>query len=83
MPGTDGDCALRLSDQDGRVGGHYARVWLRESSFMLHHLGGRLTTMVRDNPLKWAVLEDGDVIVTGPHRLRFEYISQSFAGSRS
>lgn len=75
--GTDGDCTLRLSDPDGRVGGHHARVWLREDSFMLHHLSGRLTTMVGDKPLKWAVLEDGDVIVIGPHRLRFESTPRS------
>ncbi|MGD0765995.1 MAG: VWA domain-containing protein [Dehalococcoidia bacterium] len=79
--GTDPDCTLRLSNPDGQVAGHHARVWLREGSFMLHHLGGRLTTMVGDKPLKWAVLEDGDEIVIGPHRIRFEYGLPS-AGAR-
>jgi len=42
---------------------------------MLHHLaGGRYATHVGENSLKWAVLEDGDEIVIGPHRLRFEAV---------
>jgi VWFA-related protein len=71
--GSDADCMLSLADPDGRVAGHHARIWLREGHFMLHHLaGGRYATVVGENPLKWAVLEDGDEIVIGPHRLRFE-----------
>ena len=70
--GSDADCALRLSDAGGQVGGHHARVWLREGSFMLHHLDKRLTTRVGEREIDWAVLEPGDEIVIGPHRLRFE-----------
>jgi VWFA-related protein len=70
--GGDSDCTLRLADPDGRVAGHHARIWLREGHFMLHHLaGGRYSTVIGDNALKWVVLEDGDEIVIGPHRLRF------------
>jgi len=70
--GSDADCALRLSDAGGQVGGRHARVWLREGSFMLHHLDRRLTTLIGERTVDWAVLEDGDEIVIGPHRLRFE-----------
>ena len=71
--GSDSDCTLRLSDPDGRVAGHHARIWLREGHFMLHHLaGGRYSTVVGGKELKWAVLEDGDEIVIGPHRVRFD-----------
>jgi len=70
--GSDADCALRLSDAGGQVGRHHARVWLREGSFMLHHLDKRLTTRVGEREIDWAVLEPGDEIVIGPHRLRFE-----------
>jgi VWFA-related protein len=71
--GSDADCTLSLADPDGRVGGHHARIWLREGHFMLHHLaGGRYSTVVAEKQLKWAVLEDSDEIVIGPHRLRFE-----------
>ena len=70
--GADADCALRLSDAGGLVGGRHARVWLREGSFMLHHLDKRLTTRVGEREVDWAVLEDGDEIVIGPHRIRFE-----------
>ena len=73
--GSDADCKLSLADPDGRVAGHHARIWLREGHFMLHHLaGGRYATVVGENSLKWAVLEDGDEIVIGPHRLRFEAV---------
>jgi VWFA-related protein len=74
--GSDADCKLSLADPDGRVAGRHARIWLREGHFMLHHLaGGRYATVVGENSLKWAVLEDGDEIVIGPHRLRFEAVS--------
>jgi VWFA-related protein len=76
--GSDADCTLSLADPDGRVAGHHVRIWLREGHFMLHHLaGGRYSTVVGENSLKWAVLEDGDEIVIGPHRLRFEAASSS------
>ena len=55
--GADADCALRLSDAGGQVGGRHARVWLREGSFMLHHLDRRLTTRVGERTVDWAVLE--------------------------
>ena len=49
---------------------------MREAHFMLHHLAGaRYATVVGERQLKWAELEDGDEIVVGPHRLRFEAIS--------
>jgi hypothetical protein len=39
----------------------------------LHHLAGdRYSTVVGEKSLRWAVLEDGDEIVIGPHRLRFD-----------
>ena len=47
--GTDADCTLSLANPDGRVGGHHARVWLREGHFMLHHLAGAgYATLVAD-----------------------------------
>lgn len=70
--GTDADCTLRLSDVGGLVGGRHARIWLREARFMLHHLDSRRITRVNDRPVTWVVLEPGDEIVIGPHRLRFE-----------
>ncbi len=72
--GADADCTLTLANPDGRVGGHHARIWLREGHFMLHHLeGARFVTLVGEKQVSWAVLEDGDEIAVGPHRLRFEH----------
>ncbi|MGA2285971.1 MAG: VWA domain-containing protein, partial [Dehalococcoidia bacterium] len=71
--GADADCTLTLANPDGRVGGHHARIWLREGHFMLHHLeGSRFVTQIGQRQVAWAVLENGDEIVLGPHRLRFE-----------
>jgi len=39
---------------------------------MLHHLDRRLATSIGERTVDWAVLELGDEIVIGPHRLRFE-----------
>jgi len=57
---------------EGPDSGRHARVWLREGRFMLHHLDRRLTTSIGERTVDWAVLEPGDEIVIGPHRLRFE-----------
>ena len=57
---------------EGPDSGRHARVWLREGSFMLHHLDKRFTTRIGERDVDWAVLEDGDEIVIGPHRIRFE-----------
>lgn len=70
--GTDSDCALRLADASGQVGGRHLRVWLREGRYMLHHLDRRRTTRIGERQVQWAVLEPGDEIVIGPYRLRFE-----------
>jgi VWFA-related protein len=76
--GADADCALTLANPDGRVGGHHARIWLREGHFMLHHLeGAAFATNVGERQVAWAVLEDGDEVVIGPHRLLFEYLPAS------
>lgn len=76
--GSDADCALRLANPDGRVGGRQARIWLREGHFMLHHLeGSRFITQVGERQVSWAVLEDRDEIVIGPHRLQFEATTRS------
>lgn len=74
--GSDADCTLRLADSMGQVGGHHARVWLREGRYMLHHLDERRTTLVGERPVRWAVLEPGDEITIGPHRLRFDLPTQ-------
>jgi VWFA-related protein len=81
--GADADCGLTLANPDGRVGGHHARIWLREEHFMLHHLeGARFVTVVGEKQVSWAVLENGDEIVVGPHRLRFEHTAAPGAPNR-
>jgi hypothetical protein len=43
---------------------------------MLHHLDRRLTTRVGERTADWAVLEPGDEIEIGPHRIRFEMMGE-------
>jgi uncharacterized protein YegL len=68
--GSAPDCTIRLSD--GKVSSHErVRIWRREGKFMLHSLSRRGRVTVGGRPVTWAVLEDGDEIEIGPHRLRF------------
>ncbi len=75
--GGGAGCILPLANPDGRVGEEHARLWLREGHFMLHHLEGpRFATYVNERQVAWAALENGDEVVIGPHRLRFERLPQ-------
>jgi uncharacterized protein YegL len=69
--GSAPDCTIRLPDgkSSSRV-----RVWRREGKFMLHSLSRRGRVAVGGRPVTWAVLEDGDEIEIGPHRLRFRLL---------
>lgn len=66
--GSAPDCTIRLPNgkSSSRV-----RIWRREGKFMLHNLSRRGRVAVGGKPVTWAVLEDGDEIEIGPHRLRF------------
>jgi hypothetical protein len=66
---------LVLADADGVVGPEEARVWVTEGRLMYHKLT-RLTTFATEGPAGgWFILQDGDEIRVGPHRLAFELLA--------
>ena len=73
--GSAPNCDLVLADADGVVGPEEARVWVTEGRLMYHKLT-RLTTFATEGPAGgWFILQDGDEIRIGPHRLVFELLA--------
>jgi VWFA-related protein len=68
--GFTGDCTIRLPDGAGHEGSRL-RVWRREGRYMLHNLSRLGRVLLAGKPASWAVLEDGDEILIGPHQLVF------------
>jgi hypothetical protein len=68
--GFTADCTICLPKGSGHEGAR-VRVWRREGRYMLHNLSrlGRVT--VAGKPATWAILEDGDEILVGNHRVVF------------
>jgi pSer/pThr/pTyr-binding forkhead associated (FHA) protein len=51
----------------------HARIWLRQQRYLLHHVGGlSRKTYVGGQEADWVVLESGDEVTIGAHRLVFE-----------
>jgi VWFA-related protein len=72
--GSSPRCDLVLESDDGSIGPEEARVWVSEGRLMYHKLT-RLTTFASDAPVGgWLVLQNGDEILVGPHRLIFEVL---------
>ena len=76
--GSAPHCDLVLVDEEGSIAPEEARVWVSEDRLMYHKLT-RLTAFASDTdgPTSgWFVLQDGDDIRVGPHRLVFELLAQ-------
>jgi hypothetical protein len=64
-------CTIVLTG-DG-IAPEHARVWYRQGRFLLHHVGGlSRKTYVSGQEADWVVLESGDEVAIGPHRLIFD-----------
>jgi len=48
-----------------------ARIWQREGRFMIHQIADLERMLIAGKPMVWGVLEDGDELVIGRHRLVF------------
>jgi len=68
--GYDVTCGLALPEAPG-VAPLHARVWTRDGRVMLHHLGNGNATRVNGRSVEWAVLNDGDQVLIGPHVIRY------------
>jgi hypothetical protein len=70
--GSAPHCDLVLTDEDGGVAPEEARVWVSEGRLMYHKLT-RLTAFASEGPTSgWFVLQDGDEVRVGSHRLVFQ-----------
>jgi VWFA-related protein len=68
-------CDIVLSDDAGLIGAEEARAWVHGDKLMFHRLT-RLTVLAIDGDIGgWLVLEHGDEVTIGPHRLRLEVLA--------
>lgn len=70
-------CGIALSDKDGRIGPEEARAWVHQDKLIFHKLT-RLSILASEGATGgWLILEHGDEIAVGPHRMRFETVAQT------
>jgi len=66
--GSDPECTLVLPPELGLAPEH-AHVWQRDGAILMHVVTQRpAACLVNDQPMTWASLEDGDVILMGDAR---------------
>ncbi len=70
--GADPRCDVILEPQGDDVAPLHTRIWHRDGRFMIHQIAERGRILIAGRPFVWGVLEDGDEILIGHHRLTFE-----------
>ncbi len=68
--GSAADAFLRLPTGPD-VSARHARLWWRDGTAMLHHVGEVGKTTVNGTDIDWMSLSDGDVIAIGPCSFQF------------
>jgi len=53
------------------VASRQTRLWARDGRFMICNLTDGQPVLVNGQPVVWAALEDGDLLIVGPHTLQF------------
>jgi hypothetical protein len=53
------------------VASRQTRLWARDGRFMICNLADDQPVLVNGQPVVWAALEDGDLLIVGPHTLQF------------
>jgi VWFA-related protein len=72
-------CAVRVDDPE--LASEEARIWVRGGHLMVHRVT-RLTTMVNDGTMGgWSILEPGDTLEIGRHRLEFRLVAEQDASA--
>ena len=70
--GASNSVSTIVLDGDG-IAPEHARIWLRQDRYLLHHVGGlSRKTYVSGQEADWVVLEPGDEVTIGSHRLVFD-----------
>lgn len=68
-------CTIVLPEDDGRIGPEEARAWLHQSRKLIFHKLTRLSVIASEGTSGgWLVLEDGDEVTLGSHRLIFTLV---------
>lgn len=68
-------CTIVLPEDDGRIGPEEARAWLHQSRKLIFHKLTRLSVIASEGTSGgWLVLEDGDEVTLGSHRLVFTLV---------
>ncbi len=68
---SDSACTIVLEGEG--VAPEHARIWPQGGGFMLHHVGGlSRKTYVGGQEVEWVILEAGDEVTIGSHKLVFE-----------
>lgn len=70
--GVGPQCDVILEAQGSDMAPVHARIWHRDGRFMIHQVAGDGSVLIAGRPLVWGVLENGDELLIGPHRLTFE-----------
>ena len=81
--GADPRCDVILGPQEDDVASLHARIWHRDGRFMIHQVAERGSILIAGKPFVWAVLEDGDEILIGRHRLTFELTQANEVANRT
>ncbi len=80
--GADPHCDVILKAQGDGVAPLHARIWCREGRFMIHQIADCEKIVVSGQSLLWGILEDGDELCIGDHRLTFELTAPNATASR-
>ena len=69
--GTEPTSDLVPSDADANRNQLFARIWWRDRHFVLHVVAPSPAVLLNEETVRWAVLEDGDVLKIGRDEYRF------------
>lgn len=70
-------CTIVLPEDDGRIGPEEARAWVHQSRKLVFHRLTRLSVIASEGASGgWLVLDDGDEITLGSHRLLFTLMAK-------
>ena len=69
--GADSQCDVILETLADEIAPVHVRIWHRERRFMIHRIANNGIVLVNGRPITWGVLEDGDELRIGQHRMTF------------
>lgn len=74
--GTGFLCDIRLQDEEGRIAGEEARIWVQRERLVYHKLTTLSAMATEGITSGWEFLENGEEIQIGPYRMLFQLYEQ-------